>query len=380
MVSEVLKRWGDKGKGCQILSVTITQAPDNAVAFLPGTQVQALSYEHLIGPVTEGDAVRIEVSALDRSLGTGGQAMVSALLTRLPLDDSDEGRMVKCRYMPTQVTTIGEDERDDDFRQLMASGRALRTVPVIAADLHSALPAIITGMRAPLPHEQQDDVPLPRVAYIMTDGGALPAAYSQTAQRLRDEGWIDDIITTGQAWGGTLETVTVHNAILAAVDRGADMIVVCQGPGNLGTETPWGYSGVAVSHDLQAAALVGTTPMMCARASQADARERHQGLSHHTARIITDLLTVDCPMPLPKRRDDSDPFTHLLWEKAERACATSRARGHVSLEPVPCDGLDRALRQCPVTLRTMGRGLDADYLSFLTAACAGRYARNQWLA
>ncbi|MBM0256577.1 DUF3866 family protein, partial [Micromonospora sp. 4G55] len=40
----------------------------------------------------------------------------------------------------------------------------------------------------------------------------------------------------------------------------------------------------------------------------------------------------------------------------------------------PTDGLDAALRALPVTLSTMGRGLDADHAYFLAAAAAGRHA------
>jgi hypothetical protein len=42
--------------------------------------------------------------------------------------------------------------------------------------------------------------------------------------------------------------------------------------------------------------------------------------------------------------------------------------------PVAVDGLDTALRSCPVKLSTMGRGLDQDYAAFLASACAGRLA------
>ena len=37
-------------------------------------------------------------------------------------------------------------------------------------------------------------------------------------------------------------------------------------------------------------------------------------------------------------------------------------------------GLTEALRACPVTLSTMGRGLDADLEYFLACAAAGRHA------
>ena len=44
------------------------------------------------------------------------------------------------------------------------------------------------------------------------------------------------------------------------------------------------------------------------------------------------------------------------------------------LVTVPMDGLSEALRECPVGLSTMGRGLDEDLAYFLAAAAAGRVA------
>jgi hypothetical protein len=41
---------------------------------------------------------------------------------------------------------------------------------------------------------------------------------------------------------------------------------------------------------------------------------------------------------------------------------------------VDLDGLEEALRSCPVTLSTMGRSVDQDLEYFLAAAAAGRHA------
>jgi hypothetical protein len=41
---------------------------------------------------------------------------------------------------------------------------------------------------------------------------------------------------------------------------------------------------------------------------------------------------------------------------------------------VSVDGLEAALRACPVRLSTMGRGLEEDLPYFLAAAAAGRHA------
>jgi hypothetical protein len=47
---------------------------------------------------------------------------------------------------------------------------------------------------------------------------------------------------------------------------------------------------------------------------------------------------------------------------------------HHRIVTVATDGLDAALRGLPVTLSTMGRGIDEDRAYFLAAGAAGRHA------
>ena len=61
-----------------------------------------------------------------------------------------------------------------------------------------------------------------------------------------------------------------------------DIAVVAQGPGNLGTGTRWGFSGVAAGEAVNAAAALGGRPVASLRISDADPRMRHRGVSHHS--------------------------------------------------------------------------------------------------
>src|SRR2546427_685981 len=93
-----------------------------------------------------------------------------------------------------------------------------------------------------------------RVVYVMTDGAALPGAFSRLVPRLRDVGLVDAFVTCGQAFGGELEAVTVWTGLLAAKEiAAADVIVVADGPGNLGTETRFGVSALGSGAALNAA-------------------------------------------------------------------------------------------------------------------------------
>jgi Protein of unknown function (DUF3866) len=330
-----------------------------------GTSIRALAYPELVGSPQVGDRVLLNTAALTAGLGTGGYALVVALPDRLPPDRDAAGHIVKARYTPLQVMTESADEQGSAYHDVLATAGSLDGMPVVTADLHSALPAILAGIYAAAGTEAADS---PAVAYVMTDGGALPAWFSRTAAGLREAGWLAAVITAGQAFGGDLEAVTVHSALLAARHAvGAAIAVVTQGPGNLGTGTTWGYSGVAAGEAVNAAAVLHGRPVASLRISFADPRERHQGISHHSLTAYGQVALARADVVLPQL---PSPQAERLAEEA----APLAERHH--LVTVPVDGLEEALRGTPVPLSTMGRSLDEDLAYFLAAAAAGRYARS----
>jgi len=205
-----------------------------------------------------------------------------------------------------------------------------------------------------------------RVAYVMTDGGALPAWFSRTCAILREAGWLAGTITVGQAFGGDLEAVTLHSGLLAARHvLGADVAVVTQGPGNLGTGTRWGFSGVAAGEAVNAVAVLAGLPVAALRVSEADPRERHRGVSHHSLTSYGRVALAHADVVVPILPGD---FGAQVTEEARPL------GGRHTLVYVGVGGLDEALRACPAPLSTMGRGLDEDRAYFLAAAAAGRHA------
>ncbi|WP_460458810.1 DUF3866 family protein [Angustibacter peucedani] len=325
------------------------------------TPVRALAFPALVGEPAAGDRVLLTTGALERGLGTGGFALVAALPDRLPAPQPGDGHLVKARYTPLQAMVLGVDEQGSPHHELLREADDLAGTPVVVADLHSALPAVVAGVRTVRPDA--------RVAYVMTDGGALPAWFSRTVDELRTAGWLAGCVTVGQAFGGDLEAVTVHTGLLAArLVLGADVVVVAQGPGNLGTGTRWGFSGVSAGEAVNAAAVLGGRAVASLRVSQADPRERHLGVSHHslTAYGRVALSPADVVMPLL----DGD----LGARVREQAGTITEPAGRHRLVEVSVDGLVDALRGCPVRLSTMGRGLAEDEAAFVAAAAAGVHA------
>ncbi len=319
--------------------------------------LRALAYPELTGRPEPGDRVLLNTSALALSLGTGGYALVVAQPDRLPTDPAGPGHLVKARYTPLQATVLGADEQGSPHHEVLRAADDIGGVPVVIADLHSALPAVLAGLRASRPVA---------AGYVMLDGGALPAWFSRTVAGLRAAGWLRGTVSTGQAFGGDLETVTVHTGLLAARHvLGAEVIVVTQGPGNLGTGTRWGFSGVACGEAVNAAAVLGGRPVAALRISEADPRERHRGVSHHSLTSYGRVALASADVVLPA-------LPGAFGAQVATQAAVLAARHQ--LVTVGVAGLAEALRGCPVPLSSMGRGLDQDMAYFLAAAAAGRHA------
>ena len=329
--------------------------------------VRALAYTALVGEPQVGDRVLLNASALLRGLGTGGLAFIVAAPDRLPADpETPEGHIVKARYTPQQQMFMAVDEQDSPHHDVMtgplAASGDLQGMPVVVADLHSALPAVLAGIRL--------DRPQARVVYLMTDGGALPLAFSRNVATLAEQGWLAGTVTVGQAYGGQHEAVTLHSGLLAARHvLAADIAIVIQGPGNVGTGTAWGYTGVAAGEALNAVGTLGGRGVAALRVSDADARERHRGISHHSTTAYSRICLVSADVPLPTDRSE---FGLLVAEQAHAMVRS--AQGALRVREVDGDGLDAALRAVPVQLSTMGRSLDEDHAAFLYSAAAGRYA------
>jgi hypothetical protein len=334
--------------------------------------LRALAYPALTGLPQPGDRVLLNATAVELGLGTGGYALVIAVPGRLPDDPPGPGHVIKARYTPMQACVLSADEQGSPHHDVLRDADDLGGMPVVVADLHSALPAVLAALRAGLPAAPSSppprSAPAPALttAYVMLDGGALPAWFSRACAGLREAGWLAGTISVGQAFGGDLDTVTVHTGLLAARHvLGADVAIVAQGPGNLGTGTRWGFSGVACGEAVNAVAVLGGRPVASLRVSDADARDRHRGISHHS-------LTAYGRVALA-RADVVVPGLDGAFGDRVRAQAQQLSPPHRLVE-VPTGGLEDALRACPVPLSVMGRGLAEDRAYFLAAAAAGRHA------
>ncbi len=247
----------------------------------------------LIGTVAIGERVVMNTTAVELGLGTGGWHVVHWNLDRPDgWSEPGPGHIMKLRYTSLQVDTGASEEGAG--AELPES---LGGMPVVACGLHSQVPCVAVVLK----HLR----PSVRVAYVMTDGGSLPIALSDTVHQLRARGLLDLTITAGQAFGGDLEAVNLHSALALARHQGADVAIAGIGPGVVGTGTRLGHTGLDVVGIVDAAAALGGVPVLAVRFSDADERDRHRGPSHHTMTAV-ELAAKQLAVPSPDDQDGPD--------------------------------------------------------------------------
>jgi hypothetical protein len=328
------------------------------VVEISGRREAALSYPRLVGILSVGDRVVVNTTAVELGLGTGGKHIVMARLDAPPAS-REAGHIVKLRYTPWQFSCLSAEEQASDHHDALRSLDSIDGMPVVACMLHSMIAGVCAGAKA------VRDV---RIAYVMTDGAALPLALSRLVHDLQQSGLLDSTITCGQAFGGDFEAVNLFSGLIVArAAARADIAVVCQGPGNVGTETRLGFSGLEQGEVINAASALGGTAVAVPRISFADPRERHRGLSHHTATALGLAAIARSVLVLPEMDD----------ERMAQVMGSVRAAGIDSKhEIVVRDGSSgmEELRRRRVRVESMGRTPDEDPEFFLACCAAGSYA------
>ena len=328
-----------------------------------GESSLAIAYTDLVGEIKVGDDVLLNTTAVRKSLGTGGFHFVIA---NLSLDDSDcdvsaPGHIVKARYTPVQHTVLAVDEEDSQYRKSIEDFESLRSMPVVIGQLHSQLaPAAAAIKRLTHPHA--------RVAYIMTDSAALPLSFSRSVSELRQNGLINSTITVGQAFGGDLEAVNIYSGLIAARQAAnADAVIVCPGPGNVGTGTEYGFSSIEQGETVNAVNILGGSAIAIARISFADPRLRHQGLSHHTMTSLSKVALTKCTLVLPLM--DQMRLLTIQEQIAHSAIAYKHKIRILDGRPGIIELQERNIR-----MSSMGRSFEQDEEFFLSASAAGSLA------
>jgi len=198
----------------------------------------------------------------------------------------------------------------------------------------------------------------------MTDGAALPLAFSQNVEWLKSNELLVGTVTCGHAFGGDLEAVNIYSAMLAARKvLKADVIIVSMGPGIVGTGTKWGFTGVEQGDILNAVDSLNGIPVAVPRISFADQRDRHQGISHHSLTVLTRICKVPVLVPLPFLDDaQSDYIMQQL-----RSTKLMEKHKICMEDATACLAV---MQNCGLKMTTMGRSIEEDRTFFLSLGAA----------
>ncbi|MEW6541350.1 MAG: DUF3866 family protein [Bacillota bacterium] len=326
-----------------------------------GRVERAVNYDHVTGSVAVGDRVVLNTGAVALELGTGGVHFVMVNLARLEHDGPKAGHIMKLRYTPYQVPVLAVEEDASPHAERLRDSAGLDGLPVVAGSLHSML--------GPFAAAVGELAPELKVVYLMTDGGALPLAFSRLAGRLKEAGLVHATVTCGHAFGGDFEAVNVYSGMLAAREAaGADIILAAMGPGIVGTAQAFGFTGIEQGELVNAAGVLGGVPIAIPRISFADPRERHRGVSHHTLTALGKVALAPALVALP-RLDDAHALAAL---EAQLSAAGVSARHQVVIADgsAALSGLERH----GLNVTTMGRDRHATPEFFLACGAAARLA------
>lgn len=331
--------------------VTDFHSRQEIVVNVHNDKVQAVNYPDLTGPCAVGDQVTLNTTAVDLKLGTGGWHYVLAIYGQ-ERSLSKQGHIMKLRYTPLQGRVLSVEEEISPYHEILKKAGTTADFPTAVGSLHSMLTPFTIGFKSVFPEG--------RIVYLMSDGAALPIAFSKTVDILKKERLIEQTITFGHAFGGDLEAVNVYSALLAAkYVYQADAAVILMGPGVVGTGTKWGTTGLEQGEYLNAVTVLKGIPIAILRMSEAEERTRHRWLSHHTLTVLQEITYSPCYVPLPNYAKNFEDVVNAVGSLEHNITWVDTDRAFLQL-----------LKEHS-NVTTMGRSPKEDPLFFHAALAAG---------
>lgn len=350
--------------------IKVLERYNNCTEILVNTddgQFKAVNYDMLTGRVREGDRVLLNTTAVNLKLGSGGFHFVVSVNDGLPdfYENLKDGHIMKLRYTPFQFSVLSAEEQQSPYHEVFDSAESIDGMPVIIGELHSMLlPAVFNIKR------QKPEL---KVSYVMTDGGALSMDFSKSVSYLREKKLIEGTVTFGQAFGGSLETVNIFTALIAARHiLKSDIAVVAMGPGITGTGTKFGFSGIEQGPIIDAVNTLAGKALFIPRISFADPRSRHYGISHHSITVLTRVAKTRSQVVLPEMEPEKKK--HIMGQIKENGI-DKKHDVHVVKD---LKAILENITYFQHKMTTMGRSLSQDPEFFLTAGAAGYAAARMF--
>ena len=323
---------------------------------------KAVNYKDFTGEVNVEDEVVLNTTALDLSLGTGGYDFIIYNHGNKTMESKGPGHIMKLRYTPYQISCLSAEEEDSPYHQVFNDFKSLDNHVFIVATLHS----MVAPIAAMIKYINKDL----GINYIMTDGGALPMAFSNTVRDLKNKEILNKTITVGHAFGGDLETINIYTGLIAAKEiLKGDITIISMGPGIVGSGTKYGFTGMEQGYIVDAINNLGGLAVAVPRISFKDLRERHKGISHHTITVLSQITNTKAQVVLPYLEKEKENY---LKEQIDKS--NIKTRHNIIFQ----DGEDiqKAMEMFNLKTSSMGRTIEDDRDYFISLGAVGQYVTS----
>lgn len=333
-------------------------------ALVGNEQEKCINYNRLSGIPKVGDTVILNTTAVKLQLGTGGYHFIIANLSNSIINNINTGHIMKLKYTPLQINCLAVEAQESEYHNIFNEFESLNGFPVLVGTLHSMLAPCSIYMKCKRPEI--------KICYIMTDGGALPLFISDIVKHLQKDKVIEATVTYGNAFGGDFECVNIYTALITAKEIiKADIAVVCMGPGIVGTDTKFGFSGTEQGQIIDAVNRLGGYGILIPRISFSDNRERHYGISHHSITVLKDICSTKANVIIPKLHNKEQRL--ILKKQIDK----NEIEGQHNIIYVDLGDIIETLSSKKNYFNKMGKGLEEDKEYFITCASAGKHALSK---
>lgn len=365
----MLGYWGeitqisDESKQIQFLQVYVTAL---------GKSIPAIYYVTYGQRCQVGDWVKVNISALELGLGTGGYGFVMARCCSSQVIEEDTassypGHIIKLRYTPWQTPVLACEAPESEYHAFFTEPFDLKGKYIILGELHSMLPVLVSLLHSWEPER--------KIVYLMDDQAALYSSFSHHVRYLQKKHQLT-VITFGQSLGGDLETVNIYTALEAAYKIvKADDIIITQGPGVVGTRTIRGFSGMQLTNWLHAVHTCGGHSLVIPRIQFTDQRAHHYGISQHTLYPLAYHALAPVTFPIPAHSELGTREERLLLQQSR--CLQELHEVVPIPRPLFQNQLEVALANFGQPITTMGKSYrEEPYFYYAIGACFHLYKQR----
>ncbi|ADQ46216.1 hypothetical protein Calkro_1360 [Caldicellulosiruptor kronotskyensis 2002] len=313
----------------------------------------AINFLDINHEVKEGQEVLVNTTARMLQLGTGGYDYI------LPFEafkNLSKGHIMKLRYTPLQFSVLTEEEKNPDLFDKVPN---FNDIIVIVCELHSML--------LPLCIYLKEKVKRIKISVILNDWGMLNAKLSHNLEFLKENKFVDYIITCQEAFNGEFECINEINSLIFSQSLGCDVAIISPLPGIVGTGTKFGFSSYKAVHVIEDVVRFGGRVVFPVRVSKNEKRQRHRFISHHS---LTILNYVNCSVEIPI----FDFEDKIFFAKIYKILNNYRAKHTVAV----VNEIDKMIvEKYKSIMSTMGRSYEQDCEYFLELFATAEYVSTK---